>query len=423
MSVNDSNAYDCDLLVVGAGVAGVTAAVEAAEMGKSVVLVEKEHYLGGRAVQMHRYFPKMCPPMCGLEINFRRIKNNPAISTITGATVAKISGSDGAYAAEIAVEPRFVTEACTGCGDCEKACGVEVTDPYNLGLTKVKAVHLPHPLAYPYRYLVEKEAIANPALKEVSAICPAKAIDLGMQKTVKSVKAKAIVWATGWQSYDAKKLPELGFGSLPNVVTNLQFERIAATAVLADKKIVRPSDSAEIKSAAFVQCAGSRDENHLPYCSAVCCMASLKQSKYFREQYPDAELHIFFIDARTPGRWEDFYSAAQDDPKTIIHRGKVGSIEDAGAGNVTIVAENTLTGSMERVTVGMAVLAVGMEPSKGIKEIGVPLAVDAYGFARRNGSSGVIPAGVAASPKDVAASVQEATGSVASALGAIGRSR
>ncbi|MBM3325367.1 MAG: CoB--CoM heterodisulfide reductase iron-sulfur subunit A family protein [Calditrichaeota bacterium] len=422
MTPTKSKTLECDLMVIGGGIAGITAAVEAAEMGRSVMLVEKEHYLGGQVARMHRYFPKLCPPLCGMEINFRRIKNNTLITALTGAAPAKIASAGSGYQVEVMVEPRFVTEACTACGDCEKVCTVEAPDAFNMGLTRAKAIRLPYEMAYPYRYYVDKSAVQHPSLQAAAKICPAQAIDLSMQPLLTTVKTKAVVWAAGWQSYDAAKLPELGFDVLLNVVTNLQFERIAANAILANNKIVRPSDGAPLASVAFVQCAGSRDDNHLPYCSAVCCMASLKQSRYIREQYPDAEIHIFFIDARTPGRWEDFYVNVQDDPKTIVHRGKVGKIEAADNSNLTIIAENTLTGNLERVTVGMAILAVGMEPVRGAKELGLPLAFDKYGFAYRNGAANVMPAGVAAGPKDVAASVQEATGSVALALSAIGRS-
>lgn len=414
---------DCDLLVIGGGIAGVTAAVEAAEMGKTVVLVEKEHYLGGRVVQMHRYFPKMCPPLCGMEINFRRIRNNPLITLLTGTTPAKVTGCAGAYQAELQVEPRYVTDACTACGDCEKVCNVEVPNSFDLNLTKARAIRLPHPLAFPYRYFVDKTAASLPQMQEVAKSCPVGAIDLTMKASTITLKAKTIIYTTGWQSYDANKLPELGFGKLPNVVTNLMFERLASRAILSDQKITRPSDSSEVKSVAFVQCAGSRDEDHLPYCSAVCCMASLKQSRYIREQNPDAEIHVFFIDARTPGRWEDFYMNVQDDPKIFVHRGKVGTIEAADNGKVTLIAENTATGNLERTTVEMAILAVGMQPTAGAKEAGLPLAVDEYGFTHMNGSAGCVPAGVVSCPKDVAASVQEATGSVAKVLSVIGRNK
>lgn len=402
-----------DLLVVGGGIAGITAAVEAAEVGKNVVLIEQEHYLGGRVIQLHRYFPKICPPTCGLEINFRRIKNNPKITVLTGARATKIDGDPGSYQAEITIQPRFVNEACTACGDCEQACDVEVDNKFNFNLNKVKAVRLPHDLAFPYRYCVDAEAASNPALKSLEEICPVQAIKLDSQPETVEINAKAIIWATGWEPYDADRLEGLNHQQLPNVVTNMEFERMAAADGVYNGKLVRPSDGGEIKSIAFVQCAGSRDRNHLPYCSAICCMASLKQTRYVRELYPDAEIHIFFIDARTPGRWEDFYQTIQDDPKTIIHRGKVAKIEGAGPDAVAVTAENTLTGKLENITVNMAVLATGMQPRAKTDHPAVKANQDEFGFIW---PGGVVSAGVAAGPKDVAGSNQEATSAVARVL-------
>lgn len=419
-----------DILVIGGGIAGVTAAVEAAEVGKDVVLVEKEHWLGGRVVQMHKYFPKLCPPICGLEINFRRIRQNPKIKVLTGATPIEIDGDAGAFKATINIEPRYVNENCTACGDCEKVCKVEVPDRFNFGMSKVKAIHLVNELAYPYRYFIEKEAVDDPAMKEIVESCEYKAIDLDMQPETVEVNAKSVIWATGWEPYDANKLDNLAYGRLPNVVTNMNLERLASAGGPTKGIINRLSDGNHITKAAFVQCAGSRDEKHLPYCSAVCCMASLKQSRYIHEQYPDAEIHIFFIDARTPGRWEDFLQEVEEDEKTIIHRGKVAKIEEAEDGMVTLTAENTLTGVLENVTVDLAILATGMVPTAkksilpalrgGIKGGGIEQ--DEFGFIENNGSKAIISAGVATSPKDVAASNEEATGAVILALQAVGRS-
>ncbi|MBT3232340.1 MAG: CoB--CoM heterodisulfide reductase iron-sulfur subunit A family protein [Calditrichaeota bacterium] len=402
-----------DLLVVGGGIAGITAAVEAAEVGKDVILIEREHYLGGRVVQLHRYFPKICPPTCGLEINFRRIRQNPKITVLTGAEATKIDGKPGAYTADVNVEPRYVTEACTNCGDCAEACEIEVDDNYNFGLTKAKAIRLANDNPYPNRYFIDSAAVNDPKMKALVDICPPKAIDLDMKAETVSIEAKSVIYTTGWEPYDASKLEGLNYGVLPNVVTNMMFERMTAIAVNNEAKVVRPSDGASVSKIAFVQCAGSRDRSHLPYCSAICCMASLKQTRYIRDQYPDAEIHVFFIDARTPGRWEDFYQNVQDDTKTIIHRGKVAKVDDAGDGNVTVIAENTLTGNLEKITVEMAVLATGMVPSAKTTKPLLDSKQDEFGFIW---PGGVIAAGVATGPKDVAGSNQDATAAVARAM-------
>lgn len=402
-----------DLLVVGGGIAGITAAIEAAEIGKEVVLIEQEHYLGGRVMQMYKYFPKLCPPMCGLEINFRRIKSNSKITVLTGAHPEVISGDPRNYSAEITIEPRYVTEACTACGDCEEVCDVEVENKFNFGLNKAKAIRLPNELAFPYRYVLEKDAVDDPGMKKVVEACTANAIDLNMKDQKVTVEFKDIIWATGWEPYDASKLEGLNFGKHPNIVTNMMMERMAALDGVYSGKLVRPSDGKELKKVGFVQCAGSRDRNHLPYCSTICCMASLKQSRYVRELYADAEVHIFFIDARTPGRWEDFYQNVQDDEKTIIHRGKVAKIETVDENHVMLTAENTLTGKLEKITVDLVVLATGMQPNAKTDKPIVKVNQDAFGFIWPGGA---VAAGVATGPKDVSSSNQDATGAVARTL-------
>jgi len=405
-----------DLLVIGGGIAGITAAVEAAETGREVVLVEKQHQLGGRVLQMHKYFPKLCPPVCGLEINFRRIRQNPKIKVLTGAKPTSIEGVPGDLTAIIHVEPSYVKADFTSGNGVENDCPVEIADRFNFGMNRTKAFRLPHELAYPYRYVIDEESAHDPAMKQFIESSGIEGVDLDMQPEDVEVKAKAVIWATGWEPYDANKLDHLAYGRLPNVVTNMEMERIAAVNGPTKGKILRPSDQQPITRAAFVQCAGSRDENHLPYCSAVCCMASLKQSRYIREQYPDAEIHIFFIDARTPGRWEDFYQEVQEDEKTVIHRGKVARIEEAGNGMVTLTAENTLTGKLEQVSVDMAILATGMVPTVAVDAPPIKINVDEFGFIQNNGTSVVVGAGVATGPKDVASTNEEATGAVVRAL-------
>jgi quinone-modifying oxidoreductase subunit QmoA len=200
------------------------------------------------------------------------------------------------------------------------------------------------------------------------------------------------------------------------VITNVMMERLAAENGPTQGKVQRPSDGKEITRIGFVQCAGSRDENYLPYCSAVCCLASMKQATYVREQYPDAEVHMFYIDVRSPGRFEDFYMKMQEDEKFFFHRGKVGNIiELPETGNLILEAENTLTGELMQQEVDMAVLATGMVP--GTRDNPPPLKtdLDEFGFILNN-NGGVIGAGVAVRPLDVAGTIQDATGAALKAM-------
>ncbi|MGD8836092.1 MAG: FAD-dependent oxidoreductase, partial [Desulfobacteraceae bacterium] len=296
------------IMVVGGGISGLTTALEAAEVGYDVYLVEKNPYLGGRVAQLNQYFPKLCPPTCGLEINFRRIKDNPRIQVLTMAKVEKVDGGPGNYDVAVKVSPRYVNEKCTCCGDCAEACPAEISDPFNFDMGKKKGAHLPFEMAFPARFILSPEIIGTDAAQKAKAACKYDAIDLDMEAKTLNVNVGAIVWATGWQPYDATKIDNLGFGQYDNIITNMMMERLAAPNGPTKGQILRPSDDKAPESVAFVQCAGSRDENHLPYCSYICCMASLKQATYVRERYPEAKIYIFYIDLRAPGqRYEKFY--------------------------------------------------------------------------------------------------------------------
>jgi quinone-modifying oxidoreductase, subunit QmoA len=199
-------------------------------------------------------------------------------------------------------------------------------------------------------------------------------------------------------------------------------ERLASKGGPTDGKVVRPSDGKEIKSIGFVQCAGSRDENHLPYCSMVCCLASMKQATYIRERYPDADVHMFYIDVRSPGRLEDFYTKMQEDEKFHFHRGKVGQItENPENGNVILEAENTLTGQITRTEVDMAVLATGMVPNTLDDKPPLDTPLDEFGFIVADAGTGVIGAGTVMRPMEVSATVQDATGAALKAITVGGR--
>jgi quinone-modifying oxidoreductase subunit QmoA len=353
-----------------------------------------------------------------MEINLKRMRSNPNVRVLTLAEVEKVSGSAGDYEVQVRLNPRYVNQKCTCCGDCEKVCDIERDNDFNYGLDKTKAIYLPHLMAYPHRYVVDPDYIADDRLKKCVEACEYDAIELDMEPRTITAKVGAIVWATGWRPYDATKLENLGFGRYPNVITNVMMERYASENGPTEGRIVRPSDGKEITKVGFVQCAGSRDENHLPYCSAVCCLASMKQATYVRERYPDAEIHIFYIDIRSPGRMEDFYVKVQEDEKFFFHRGKVGKITENADNSVVLEAENTLTGAITRMEVDLAVLATGMVPNTAAEPPPLETALDEFGFMAPDVVTGIVGAGVAMRPGDVAAAVQDATGAALKAINA-----
>ncbi|MBU2549435.1 MAG: CoB--CoM heterodisulfide reductase iron-sulfur subunit A family protein [Proteobacteria bacterium] len=410
------------ILVVGGGMSGMTAAIEAAEAGWQVYLVERGPYLGGRVAQLNKYFPKLCPPYCGLEINFRRMRQNPNVRFFTMAEVQKISGRSGDFDVTLSLNPRYVNEKCTCCGKCAEACAMEIDNPFNYGMDKIKAAYLPHDMAFPMRYVLDPALVKSGEAQAVQASCPYGAIELDMAPRSMELKVGSVVWATGWEPYDARKLDLYGFGRQPNVITNVMMERLASQNGPTGGKIVRPSDGAEPKTIGFIQCAGSRDENHLGFCSGICCLASLKQATYIREQYPDAKIYIFFIDIRATDRLEDFFSKVKQDENIEFFKGKVAKItEDPGTKNPILRVENTATEQLMEIQVDLAVLATGMQPSTQTTKIPFEgAAYDDYGFVTA-GSAGVVGAGCARTPAGVTEAVADGTGAALKAIQAIAR--
>lgn len=407
------------ILVVGGGISGMTAALEAAECGKDVVLVEKNPTLGGRTTLLYRYFPKLCHPTCGFEINLRRIKANPRLRVLTMAEVTRISGARGDYTATIRISPRYVNENCTACGACADAVEAMVDNPFNYNLNRMKAAYLPHAIAYPQRYVLHPSIIGTPDAQKAKAACKYDAIDLDMKEETIELKAGAVIWATGWQPYDAARIQPYGYDRFANVITSVEFERLADPHGPTGGRILRPSDGKEARDIAFIQCAGSRDENHLRHCSRICCMASLKQTNYVREAYGgNGKSTIYYIDIRAIDRFEEFYARIRRDPCVKFIKSKVANItEDYNTKNVVLHGVDTEGYHRYANRHDLAVLAIGMEPSVNAADIPAEIIADSSGFIEASPEgSGLFGAGCATNALDVNRSVQSAT---AAALRAI----
>lgn len=406
------------LLVVGGGISGMTAALEAAECGRQVVLAERDPTLGGRTALLYRYFPKMCHPTCGLEINLRRLKANRNVRVLTMAEVTGVTGSRGAYRVTLRIRPRFVNSRCTACGDCASAVDATIPNPYNYGLDRVKAAYLPHAMAYPQRYVLDPSVIGTADADKAKAACKADAIDLGMAEETVELEVGSVIWATGWKPYDAAKIQPYGYGRFPNVITSVEFERFADPAGPTGGRLLRPSDGKEAKNVAFIQCAGSRDENHLRHCSRICCMASLKQTQYVREAWGEAgKSTVYYIDIRAIDRLEDFYRMVQNDATVTFVKSKPARIAlDEATGDPVIHGVDTEGYHRYATAHDLVVLAVGMEPESNGIALPADIVRDSSGFIEGAGDGGQFGAGAASSPLDVNRSVQSAT---AAALRAI----
>lgn len=402
------------ILVIGGGFSGLTAGIEAAETGAEVVIVEKNPYLGGRVAQLNKYFPKICPPLCGLEINFRRIKVNPQITFYTMAQVESISGGPGEYNVKIKTNPRYVNENCVACNACAEVCPVERDNDFNFGLNKSKAIFLPFEQAFPLRYVLDRQACPKDCPAPCVEACKYNAIDLNMQAETIELNVDSIVVATGWKPYDASKIDNLNYGKVKNVITNMQLERLASKNGPTEGQILRPSDGKTVEKIAFVQCAGSRDENHLPFCSYICCLASLKHTLYIKEQNPDAEVFIYYIDIRTPGRYEKFFNQVKEQTGVNLVKGKVAAIEqDTDSDDVVVTVEDMLNMQKIKQKVDMVVLATGMQP-EGLefKVPGLKYAIDGFVID----SQGIYSAGCAKNPMDVAGCGKDSTGAALKAI-------
>ena len=412
------------ILVVGGGISGVTAAIEAAECGKQVILVEKNPSLGGRVSQLYKYFPKLCYPSCGMEINLRRIKANRNLRVLTMTEVTGVSGESGNYSVTLKTTPRYVNENCTACGACEEAVEAEFDSEYDYGMKKRKGAYIPFNMAYPQRYVLDPRVIGTDDAEKARGACKYDAIDLDMQESETTITVGAIVWATGWQPYDADKIQPYGHDRIANVVSSVEFERMLDPFGPTGGKIVRPSDGLEAKNVAFIQCAGSRDRNYLKHCSRICCMATLKQTTYLREKFEDDfKASVYYIDIRAIDRIDDFYQNVQNDPNVTFVKSKVASItEDKETGNPVLHGVNTEGYHRYSNPHDLVVLAVGMEPSVPKDAFPVDVVVNDNGFIEADEKNGgIFAAGCSSDALDVNRAVQSATASALRAIQVVNR--
>ena len=411
-----------DILVLGGGISGITASLEAAEAGYKILLVEKNAYLGGKVAGMNQYFPKLCPPYCGLEINFRRIRENPNINLKTSANIKSIEGTEGDFTITVETKPTYVNENCTTCGECSLVCPVERIDSFNQGLGKTKAIYIPHDLAIPSKYTIDTNVCKTTECGKCLEVCKYEAINFTEQVKEMKVNTCAIIQATGWNLYDVSKVSALKFGVYPDVISSLMLERMAAPNGIYRGNLTKPSNGEIPRNIAFVQCAGSRDENHLSYCSSICCSASLKQALYIADIIPDALIRIFYIDMRVMGRNEDFLQRIEEHPRIELIKGKVAEIKQSvDKQNLILEAENIQSGKKEANQADMVVLASGIVP---IQSLVAGKALDDSGFVLPEElKAGIYATGCCKKPMDVSMSVKDATGTALKAIQSVVKSR
>ena len=412
-------------LVVGGGIAGIQAAIDIADNGYEVILVEKKPSIGGKMAQLSETFPTLDCSQCILTPKMVEASQHPKIKLMTSCEVVDVGGFIGNFTVRIKRKATSVDpDKCTGCGLCSEKCPSKVIDEFNQGLGKRKAIYTPFPQAVPNIPVIDRDNciyFRTGKCKICEKVCSVGAIDYEQKETFIDEEVGAIVMDTGYDLYDLKKLPEYGGGKLNDVIDGLTFERILSSSGPSNGKVIRPSDNTEPKTIVFIKCAGSRDpENHNAYCSKVCCMYSAKHAMLYKHRVPDGQAYIFYMDVRTGGkRYEEFYQRTQEDEGVIYSRGKVAKLYNED-GKVIVNGVDTLLGRNVEVKADLVVLATSIVPTAGTTEFAnlIKTQTDEDGFLTEahpklrpveSMSAGIYLAGCGQGPKDIPETVSQAS--------------
>jgi heterodisulfide reductase subunit A len=416
-------------LVIGGGISGLQAALDIADHGYEVILVEKNPSIGGKMIQLSETFPTLDCSQCILTPKMVEVSRHPRIKLLTYHEVDSVSGFVGNFKVRIRKKPRYVDETlCNLCGECEKVCPQIVPDEFNMGLSFRKAIYMPFPQAIPGTYTLDAEHCLglNPVrCGKCKDVCQKKAIDYDMKETIIEEEVGAIVVATGYDLYTMQALGEYGGEKYEDVVNGLEFERILSASGPTGGAVRRPSDGKVPKSIVFVQCSGSRDtEKHNPYCSKICCMYTAKHAMLYKHRVPDGQATVFYIDVRTGGKgFDEFYQRAVEEDKILYIRGKVSKIFKEGD-KLIVWGVDTLTGKKVEVEADMVVLAMAMVKADGVMDLlrKLKVSTDIHGFLAEahpklrpveSLSAGFYLAGCAHGPKDIPEAVAQASAAAA----------
>jgi len=414
-------------LLIGGGVAGIQAALDLAETGYKVYLVEREPSIGGRMAQIDKTFPTMDCSICILAPKMSDIGRHKNIELLTNSEVLEVSGYIGNFRVKVLSKPRFVVEKlCNGCGECAKVCPIEIPNEFDANLIPRKAIHIPFPQAVPFIYTIDADHCIR-CYKCVEA-CQPNAIDFAQESRELELDVGTIIVATGADVCDPSFLTDYGYIKFPNVITSLEFERLINAGGPSGGRLIRPSDLQVPKSVAFIQCIGSRSDKsgHL-YCSAVCCMNTIKDSLLIKEHWPDTQIFVFYVDVRAYGKgFEELYRRAGREGVIFIRGLPAEIVEDRKTRNLRLRGENTLTSELYNIDAGIVILSVGIEPrldSNLIQRL-LHLSKTSDGFFMEahpklrpvdTPTGGVFLAGCAESPKDIKDSVTQASAAAARA--------
>ena len=429
-------------LVLGGGIAGITAALELANGGHHVYLVEREPSIGGHMAQWDKTFPTLDCAACILTPRMVEVDQHPNITLLTFSEVESVEGYLGNFLVTVRKKARFVNEElCTGCAICEEKCPKKVLDDvFEAGLSNRKAIYRPFPQAVPRYPVIDAENCTyfiNGKCKACQILCPTGAIDFEQRDEILQIEVGNVILTTGYKTFDPNRIPQYGYGRLANVFTSVEFERMVNASGPTAGKILLRDRTREPKSVAIIHCVGSRDENFNEYCSRVCCMYSLKFAHLVRERLPESEVYNFYIDVRAAGkRYEEFYHRVMKEGANFI-RGRVAEVTDVARtldeeGKLVVQVFDTLFGAQRRIPVDMVILSVGMEPRHDAREVGqlFGLGCDSSNFFIERHPKmdpvltmveGIFIAGACQGPMAIPETVAQAAAAAARVIGFIGQ--
>ncbi|RLG51750.1 MAG: disulfide reductase [Thermoproteota archaeon] len=416
-------------MVIGGGVAGIQAALDLADMGFKVYMVEKSPTIGGKMALLDKTFPTLDCSICILGPKMVDVARHPNIELLSYSEVTSVDGFIGNFKVKVLKKPRYVKEEeCNACGACTEVCPVEVPNEWDMGLGVRKAIYRPFPQAVPSVFLIDKDScIECESCVEACREQGRDAIDFNMKPEEVELDVGAIIVATGFDLYDPTKAREYGYGRYPNVITNLEFERLVNAAGPTGGVVLRPSDGRPPRRVAFIQCVGSRNVSAREYCSRICCMATLKHAHQLKEKSPSTEVVVFYMDLRSFGKgYEEFYRRVQEEGVRFI-RGRVSKVlENPDTHNLVVRCEDTLSGEIVEMEFDMVVLAAGLTPPSDAEHLQKALKIsrspdgfflEAHPKLRpvETHVPGIYLCGTAQGPKDIPDTVAQASAAAAQA--------
>jgi len=430
-----------NVLVVGGGIAGIQAALDIANGEHRVYLVEKEASIGGHMAQLDRTFPTLDCSECILTPKMTEVGQHPFITLLAYSEIEELSGSLGNFKVRVRKKARYVDEEkCTGCGVCEEKCPWKVDSEFEVGLGKRGVIYIPFAQAIPNVATIDKERCVyflKGKCRACEKFCDANAIDFEQKDEIIELEVGSIILTTGYDLFDAGRIPQYGYGRYDNVLTGLEFERMTCAGGPTGGKIFL-KDGRQPESVAIIHCVGSRDENYHEYCSRVCCMYALKYAHLIKE-LTKAEVYQMYIDMRCFGEgFEEFYRRVCDEGVNFI-RGKVAKVTDDALteeerGKLIAIAEDTLLGKIVRVPVDMVILCPALEARSDAEDVAKLFTINrrADGFFMEKhvkldpvatATDGVFIAGCCEGPKDIPDTVAQASAAAAKALSVISKGR